>query len=416
VEQTVFGKQLQLMSYNLLQLQLSSEHIPVTIVDISDLEPQDFSLEGRTGRATPREPLREMIAAIAEQQPMAIGVDIDFSPDENGFVHPHDPDFFQFCLDIQEETGIPVFLGIVRTVGGSPASWLGNEKYQGLAANIIIPRDSRRMVHLITMSEELPPGGVLNQSMPSRAMSLALAAAYGREARETSGWLRRIHAFSIGWLTRLAAIEKVSERRLGPGLAVEDFLVDFSPLESIEPLRTINPTILRDASQRKRFEGKVVLLGDATLGKATDTFLVPGRQDPYPGIFLHASAAYTVIKAPLFEVTNRGRVAIDVVFALAVLVAVLSIRLYYSRTQERVATYRLQGLFTLLVVVVALLGGVWFVRFTRVMWDDFLLALAALIFHPSMERFLGASWGRVLTSAPGGWRRLTIEGHEEKPK
>jgi hypothetical protein len=143
---------------------------------------------------------------------------------------------------------------------------------------------------------------------------------------------------------------------------------------------------------------------------------VPGRQDPYPGIFLHASAAYTVIKAPLFEVTNRGRVAIDVVFALAVLVAVLSIRLYYSRTQERVATYRLQGLFTLLVVVVALLGGVWFVRFTRVMWDDFLLALAALIFHPSMERFLGASWGRVLTSAPGGWRRLTIEGHEEKPK
>src|SRR3989442_4773855 len=80
VEWTTFGKHLELMSYNLLQLQLPSKRVPVTILDISDLEPQVFNIDGQTGKATPRESLRGMIAAIAEQEPKAIGVDIDFSP------------------------------------------------------------------------------------------------------------------------------------------------------------------------------------------------------------------------------------------------------------------------------------------------------------------------------------------------
>jgi CHASE2 domain-containing sensor protein len=406
VKQTTFGKQLELTSYNLLQLQLSSEDPPVTVVDISDLEQQDFNLDGRTVRATPRDSLRKMLEAIAEQHPKAIGVDIDFSPDSNGLL-PSDPAFFEFCKNIKKVTGVPVFLGIKRTLHGPPAQWLGSERYETLAVNILIPNDSRRMVNLITVSGD-----------SSRPMSVALADSYGREASNVPGWLQRIHAFTISRLTRWHLVDSVTETRFGSRLAVEDFLVDFSALESMEErkLRTISPLVLRDPSQRKWFEGKVVLLGDATLGKATDPFLVPGRQQPYPGVFLHASAAYTLIKAPLFEVTHGGRLAIDALFSLAILVAVLSIRLYYSRTRERVATHRLQGVFTLLVVGVAIVGGVWFVRFTRVMWDDFMLALAFLIFHPSIERLLEASGAQIRISAPWVWRRLALEDHEEKPK
>src|SRR5207248_1354889 len=83
VEQTALGKQLELAGYNLLQLRLSAERVPVTVVDTSDLKPQTYNIAGQTGTATPREPLRKMIEAITEQKPKAIGVDIDFSPDEN---------------------------------------------------------------------------------------------------------------------------------------------------------------------------------------------------------------------------------------------------------------------------------------------------------------------------------------------
>ncbi len=111
VEHTTFGKQLELLSYNLLQLQLGSPSPPITIVDISELAPAEFDIGGQTGVATPRESLKEMIEAIAEQSPRVIGIDIDFAPDENGYIHPHDPEFFQFCLDLRKRKGIPCSSG-----------------------------------------------------------------------------------------------------------------------------------------------------------------------------------------------------------------------------------------------------------------------------------------------------------------
>src|SRR6185436_15953360 len=144
---------------------------------------------------------------------------------------------------------------------------------------------------------------VNNSSMPS--LSVALANAYSRRRADDSrsSWLR---TSIIRTLAALHIVEAGAERRLTDGLVVEDFLVDFSPLDALEPLKTLNPVVLADPSQRSRFEGRVVLLGDATLSKATDTFVVPGRSQPYPGVFLHASAAYTAIKAPLYEVSGLG--------------------------------------------------------------------------------------------------------------
>jgi len=414
VEWTTFGKHLDLMSYNLLQLQLSSDRVPVTIVDISDLEPQGFNLDGQSGKATPREPLRQMIEAIAGQGPKAIGVDVDFSPDEDGYIHPRDPEFFQFCLDMSNQRGVPVFLGIKRTIAKSPADWLGSEKYQGLAANILIPKDSKRMVNVIKVGDELRPGATADEPKRSKAISVVLADAYGREPGNSPGWFQRAHESVISRLQRLKFIESTSEKRLSPGLSVEDFLVDFSPLESIEPLRTINPVVLRDQSQRQRFQDKVVLIGDATLNKATDTFVVPAREQPYPGVFLHACAAYTLIKAPLYEVTGRGRLGIDVLFLLTILLTIISLRLYHQgRTSEEVATHRLQGVFTLVVVLAAIVVGVFFVRVTRVMWDDFLLALAFLVFHPFIERQVERFWKQIGKHGPGAFHCLVFEQNKE---
>jgi CHASE2 domain-containing sensor protein len=393
IESTTFGKQLELASYNLLQFQLSpDEDPPVTVVDISDLQQEDVSHDGRTVRATPRDALREMIVAIVEQHPKAIGVDIDFSPDQSGLLPP-DSGFFEICLQIGQVTGVPIFLGIDRTLGAPRAQWLGGERFEGLAANIRIPGDSRRMLSLIAVGGD-----------SSRSMSLALAIAYGREP---TGWVARR-------LTDWKLVEPVTRESPEVALALEHFLVDFSSLETLERqrLRTTNPALLRDSSQRNRFEGKLVLLGDAT--KATDTFLVPGRERPYAGVYLHASAAYTLIKAPLFELTHLGRLAIPVASLVAILVVIVWSRLLYANTSQTVAVRRLQGVLTLLVVVASILGGVLFVRFTRVIWSGFLLALAFLAFHPSVERLLEGAWRQVRTVAPALWRRLAVEHREEK--
>jgi CHASE2 domain-containing sensor protein len=395
VEQTRLGKQLSLMIYDFLSLSLSADNVPVTVVDISDLEPENFDVGGRAGRATPREALREIIQAISENNPKAIGVAIDFSPDANGYIHPRDPEFFEFCLDLQRKSGVPVFLGIYRNRSEPAENWLGDKKYQMLAANLLIPNDSRRMLSEIQVAGERTPGRLAEASKPGRAMSVALADSYGQESGGPSIWLQQLRESVIDRLSSAGFIEKTFEKRLGPGLTVTEFLVDFSQLDYIEAgtIRTINPEVLRDQIHRRRFAGKVVLIGDATLGKATDLFVVPGRDRPYPGIFLHACAAYTLIEAPLYEVTGRGRLGIDIFFSLAILSAVILIRLYYkNRTAGKGTPHRLQGIFTLLIVIAAMIGAVVFVRATRVMWDDFLLAPVVIVFHPSLERRLGNFW------------------------
>jgi CHASE2 domain-containing sensor protein len=410
VESTTVGKQLHSMSYNLLQLSLSAERMPVTIVDISDLEPQGFNLDGQVAKATPRDTLGKIIEAITEHQPKAIGVDVDFSPEDDDYVSPHDPDFFQFCLDIQRQRGVPIFLGIRRTMTQPAAKWLGEDKYQGLAANIFIPKDSKRMLSELVVEGTPPPGLSERDFKPSKSMSVALAEAYGQEAGESPHLLQRLRAAVIEGLHQVGFIEKTSDRQLGPRLRVKDFLVDFSPLETIEPLRTIDPVVLRDQSQRQRFQGKVVMIGDESQDKARDSFVVPARGQPYSGVFLHACATYTLIKAPLYEVTEQGRLSIDIIFLLAILVTVTLIRLYYkNRSSEEVAVHRLQGFFTVLVVIVALVIGVVLAPVTRVMWDDFFLALTGIMFHPSIERNTEKVWQHIRRHTSSFFHRLVFK-------
>src|SRR5919205_366029 len=331
VEHTSVGKHIHASSYDWLQSRLVAEEVPVTVVDISDLEPKDFNINGLTGRATPREPIRKLIAAITEHQPAAIGIDIDFSPDESGYIHPSDPEFFRFCLDMQRQRGVPIFLGIRRTMSKAPSEWLGGEEYKELAANILIPKDSRRMLSEVQLEAEPGLDVPAKESQPSKTMSAALADAYSHGAGDSSKWFRPIRAAVIGGLQRVGFVESVSERKLGPRLTVQEYLVDFSPLDSIEPIRTINPVVLRDRSWHQRFHDKIVILGDASPDKATDTFDVPARAQPYTGVLVHACAAYTLIKAQLYEVTGSGRLGIDIIFLLSILLIITFIRLCYIK-------------------------------------------------------------------------------------
>lgn len=114
--------------------------------------------------------------------------------------------------------------------------------------------------------------------------------------------------------------------------------------------------------------------------------LGPGREQRFPGVYLHASAAYTLSRAPLYELKWPGRLAIDALLALAVLLGVTFVQLILGcLTGREVAAHWLQVLFTGLVIAAAFVGGVLFVGTTRLMWSDFIMVLLALLLHPLVE-------------------------------
>ncbi len=399
-EHTPTGEQFRLWNYRFLEQNLipsrPDDEIPVAIVDISDLEVESTNIDGVTYRATPRDKLLKLIESIVKQEPAAVGIDIDFSPNEQGYITPADPQFFQSCLDIRKESKIPIFLGIRRSQIYPPHHWLGAEDYRELAASIFLPRnDTRKLWKWIKPREDL-------QSVPT--MAARLADSFQSSGTQIPKWM--------GW-----AVEQFSERELGPGYSVNEYLVDYSALDRIEQsrLRTFDPAGIE--AQRHLLVDKIVLVGDATSGKAVDYFPVSVRPQGVPGVYMHASAAYTLATSALYQLTTKGRWAIDILLSLLIIAPVTAIRLFFAkRTPADVDAHWLEGTFTILVVILTAFLAILFVRQTRLLWDDSILVFAGLLLHPRVERALQ----RLKTVAredlaPAIRRRVFKSRREERP-
>jgi hypothetical protein len=66
-----------------------------------------------------------------------------------------------------------------------------------------------------------------------------------------------------------------------------------------------------------------------------------------------------------------------------------------------------------LAVALVILGGIVLVRTTRLMWDDFMLVAAALLLHPSAERFAKRLGTWIRYTAPSAWRKLVFDPNTE---
>lgn len=393
-EHTPVGEHVERLGYDVLQSRLRSADIPVTVVDISELASKSWN-------ATPRETIKRAIAAIAERNPRAIGVDIDFSPDDFGYLRKEDPAFFDSCLDIRKQKGIPVLLGIARTALKPPAQWLGSEKYQSLAANIYIPLDSRLMLH------SLDVGGRISVRSLSALLANAYAAAQDVKPKSLP---------AMKYLERVGFVENISTIVLAKGLTVREFWIDYSPIDEIrnQRLQSVNPAFLNDAGNRRWIEDHVVILGDVVNAGAADRFSARGEE--YPGVLLHACAANTLITGPLYVVTALGRLTIDIICIVLVLACVTLIRWMYERGgSKRVAVSRLEFVLMCILLLAPLALGVAFVRSTRILWNDFLLGASALLLHPSFEHRLEELWDRSRSFARRIFSRVAFEqpeGHQ----
>src|SRR2546423_11402677 len=130
------------MRPRLLQLQPLGRSNSVAIVDVTDLPRESDSGVSEGGSAVSRPALLGLMSELiakTEPKPKAIGVDVDFSPDDNGNpITARDYAFFRDCLAVSRASGVPIFLGVHRHAGDRPNKWLGSPEAAELAAGIAV--------------------------------------------------------------------------------------------------------------------------------------------------------------------------------------------------------------------------------------------------------------------------------------
>lgn len=372
VESTQPGKDAEKWLFAQLQRLLPpfSEDLPVLVVDLS-------RIPGGKDQVTSRETLKQTLTAIVAQRPVAVGVDLDFSPGFDGWQLDDDPRFFDFCLTLSRESGVPIYLGVYRTIGENSETWLGSSKYKELAAALRAEDDTMRLPKWIQTrnSEERLP-----------LMSAALADSY-----------RRSHS---DFATALAGtVEVVTEKDEGIEVRGENAilfgksLINFSRLAQIRHGKSymLKPEAITESG--KVFAGKMILIGD--VDAASDHFKVSGYEQLIPGVFLIACAAYTLAVEPLYELNTPVRLILDFFLSGIVIAGSEFLRTRYVNKRPGSRFFKAQSRFIWAVILFVIIIGLLLTVWVNIMWFDFPLIMFALFLHPRVEHQLLGVWNTI---------------------
>jgi hypothetical protein len=407
LENTRTGRRIALTSYEFLQFRMASSQprvdLPVTVLDISG--PNGVpgpTLETGIKQTSPSN-IEELVTALAECDPLprGIGIDIDYSPQ----TYQSEPSaalrhLLDTCLATAAGTktkkGIPVFVGIAKTVADEPDRWLWEPKYKDLAANILVPKDDEKGVRNMWRWFELEAIGALSWTMSGKLVS---------QVAEPPWYLAWLNAWA------LEQFKEVTNSHLK--FTAQEFLVDYGPLDQIKDSAFNSGWAQAVRENRDRFSDKFVLIGDVKAPMPGDQFVIPGRRDLIPGVVIHACAVHTLKNSPVFDLSVLGQIAIDLAFAVTVLAATLGIEWVTRRKIGReIDRERVHAVLTWALVICGLLAGVVFVRFTKVMWDDFLFVIAAMLVHSRFEHLLH----RFLEWAKEAWMGFLRSFLKPEPK
>ncbi len=365
IETLPIGHRVELLTYEFLNSQIPAfspeVEMPVVVLDISQIP------GGKSGTVTSRETLKEIINELINQKVRAIAIDIDFSPNDKGWIDKKDPQFFEFCLE-QRQKGIPILLGVYRTAFQKPENWLGSDEFKDLAANIAIDtNDTSRMPLWIQNKQE--------QKLFS--LSSGLINAVNVKPKEPSSFIK----FALEEPDHSEIIDTKGE------IKSSSLLTNYSKLEAIhsQSLSAISTNSIRDLGSK--FQNKLVIIGDGKFGEATDTFNIPGRNEPIPGVYLHASAVYTQTIEPFFELKHNSKIIIDLSLGLIILIIITVIR--WRNTDKNLDLEKKQKRFIWIAIIFSLIIGVIAVRVLSILWLDFFLVIFALFLHPTVEKGIG---------------------------
>ena len=395
IQKTDFGKLLESMTYDLLQLHLkapaSVNGLPVIVLDISDI-PMVAGKGLNKQVITERDQLASIVQSLADRgnPPKAIGLDIDFSPDEYGYADPADPAIFDSFLKINEK--IPVRVGVSASLALPPQKWLIDPKYIELASCVIVPNPE--MGSARSMPEWLdvryPPGPNPDITERCRSMGVALAQKSVPPVRAS--------------LRPFVETANLLESDQEQAVSKSEFLVDYSPIDILSK----SPPEIRTSDDVNSIDvsNKIVLLGRTR--NTADEFVVPGRPERvYPGVFLHACAAYTLLEKPLYQFTPLGEIAIDIGISVLLFGVLLIYRLWRHKQRKEVAIeHRTPGFLACALAALLTVFAVVFVRWTHLMWDDFILVAVVLVAHTPIEHTLEDIYNWVGRTV-GSWRHAS---------
>jgi hypothetical protein len=363
-EHTEKVQYLENKTYELLQGQIvhggTTKRPDVLVVDISKIKKEPCS---PNWECTPREPIQNLIDVFAVLGAKSIGVDVDFSPDEGQLIHPNDKEFFEWCLHCSKEKKVPIVLGVFRSAQ-RPEEWLSDDCYMRLAGFIGVRRGGEywpdRATYWITAGNGWP--------LPSISAALARVNLIALIQGKKSLW---------GW-----AVQPTS-------------IIDFSPMEQItrEVEHHTEPGPYWD--DQDKIAGRIIILGDANPKncdpeKDQDCFHVTGVSSGVHGVYLHACAANTIAGGkPIYQLTLLGRITIDLFLALLIFGLVKSSSWLHSRLGDSIPGMRLRlnVKFTFLLILFVFVGSVVLVRWTRLLWTDFVLVCVVLFLQMVVELF-----------------------------
>lgn len=385
--------------------------LPVAVVDISKLDAVAVA-----GRPSPRAQLEDIIAAIAKKNPAAIGIDVDFSPEDGSWTQRGGPQFFDFLQRLR----MPVYLGVSRSRYSSSAAWLGAEEYRAFAASIAVSADDisemplwigrgRSGTCLELADSVLGPvpeirskgdgaSGKDTTCLPS--ISLALARGRLEHPGEAPRW-----PSSLFKPFDEEAIDKATGTYAGlfvPNFSVANHLQEQTSSAVVSGdtvLLALNPALTS-------LEGKVVLLGNTEWDATLDKYPIPPWHTEAPGVYFHACAAYTLIRGALLGITTGARVGLDLLVATIALMCLAWWHCHRSDASTEKADWQQMHLgLTSFFVMTILVGGYGLVQYARILWTDPPLIAVALIFESVLAPVVlrDSRWPRAVRPgvAPG---------------
>lgn len=376
-EQTQVGREVEYLTRSYLLRLLPAfreEGADVVVLDISHL--RGGTRDRTTLRAvpTPRADLKALLVQLEGLAPAAIGIDVDFSGESYGWIDPRDPEFFDYCLELNKR--IPVRLGVSRSVPSPDGLWLISPKYSKLAAAIYVgDTDSGSM-----------PISVGLEGSRHRIMTLGASLA---AAAKSGSWdplaLKTDGHRAVNWVFDEAVHQSNPIPPTSMVLETVEAPVNFSSVRQLgrEYIPQVQPQDL--ARYESRIKGRVVIIGDVE--NHGDVHPIPGDRVDRSGVLLHAAQVQTFTSEPVYVFGHSFRICLDLLIPALIMVGVLSSR---HLLREQAASVKLQWESRIVqgFAVGIVLLSLFLTAYYRIFWLDFVLVLAFLLIHRRIEHAL----------------------------
>jgi len=390
------GKLFEGVGYAILQTQLAQAAIhhdaQVAVVDISEVPLVKF--KDLEGQITPRDPLFRTLTAVANEQPDAIAIDVYFDLDKNGNLTRRDDEFLAKCKRIQDERGIPIYVGLNDSTIFGKSRWLGKPEYGSMGSFIRIPeakdghmvREAPRWATPMIQAES----SKTSEATPdpeSTAFSLSYQLAQVRRGYDST---RR----SIG-----AAISELFPRLLTKNIQIKrahleanNFEIDYGGFEAIKnsTLKTTSDGgLVGDGSSLK---GKYVLIGRADTEKSPDQFLTPDGL--LAGVYVHAAAANTLLGNPLYILTETAHLVLDMGLS-SILIGFSAWLGWRTRNIGFIRREWIPPTITFLILFGIVLYATYGIDALGIVWADFIVVFIALLLHGPLAHRLEHLFQRI---------------------